>query len=159
MESSTTKAHTSSTIEALWAAVLPCLFRYISMKQEINDLRDCRQEVMTRRAIEFNLLGNIERACEICTNLAKHFDCNYLVWFFNIFITEKQFSDYFMNVLSAAIFLKCNAFIVQVQNCCRVQLRIMHGELIAIELKVDGKCALDTHKCVLLFVSALPNIS
>ena len=49
-----------------------------------------------------------------------------------------------------------------------MQLRIMHGKPIAIELKVDGKCALDKKKkkkkkkkeelCVLLFLSVLTNI-
>ena len=35
-----------------------------------------------------------------------------------------------------------NSVNIQVQNCCRMQLRIMHGEPIAIGLKVDGKYAL-----------------
>ena len=33
-------------------------------------------------------------------------------------------------------------YLWQVQNCCKMQLRILHGEPIAIGLKVDGKYAL-----------------
>ena len=33
-----------------------------------------------------------------------------------------------------------------------MQLRIMHGEPIAIELKVDGKCSLDTQKGIVRVV-------